>query len=84
MPRKVVVVDDTRNVQMMLSDFLSSQDFDVLTAADGRQALDLVQSASPDLILLDIMMPGISGLEVALLLPMVVPAFCDLGIVGLI
>ena len=41
MTRKILVVDDTRNVQVLLSDFLSSQDFEVLTASDGREAQHL-------------------------------------------
>ncbi len=63
MTRKILVVDDTRNVQIMLTDFLSGQDFEVLTASDGREALEVVQHASPDLILLDIMMPTMDGYQ---------------------
>lgn len=63
MTRKILVVDDTRNVQVMISDFLSGQDFEVLTASDGREALDAVHKAGPDLILLDIMMPTMDGYQ---------------------
>jgi DNA-binding response OmpR family regulator len=63
MTRKILVVDDTRNVQMMLNDFLSNQDFEVLLACDGREALDVVRDSSPDLILLDIMMPNMDGYQ---------------------
>jgi DNA-binding response OmpR family regulator len=63
MPRKILVVDDTRNVQVLLSDFLSSQDFEMLAAYDGREALEVVHSAAPDLILLDIMMPRMDGYQ---------------------
>ena len=63
MTRKILVVDDTRNVQVLLSDFLSSQDFEVLTASDGREALEVVHAANPDLILLDIMMPNMDGYQ---------------------
>jgi DNA-binding response OmpR family regulator len=63
MTRKILVVDDTRNVQLMLTDFLSSQDFEVLTASDGREALDAVRDSAPDLILLDIMMPNMDGYQ---------------------
>lgn len=63
MPRKILVVDDTRNVQVLLSDFLGSQDFEVLTAYDGREALEVLQAADPDLILLDIMMPRMDGYQ---------------------
>jgi DNA-binding response OmpR family regulator len=63
MTRKILVVDDTRNVQVMLNDFLSTQDFEVLLAADGREALDVVRTSDPDLILLDIMMPNMDGYQ---------------------
>ena len=61
--RKILVVDDTRNVQVMLSDFLGGQDYEVLTASDGREALDVTRAANPDLILLDIMMPTMDGYQ---------------------
>jgi len=63
MTRKILVVDDTKNVQVLLSDFLNSQDFEVLTASDGREALDAVHAANPDLVLLDIMMPNMDGYQ---------------------
>lgn len=63
MTRKILVVDDTRNVQLMISDFLGGQDFDVLTASDGREALEVVHRDDPDLILLDIMMPTMDGYQ---------------------
>jgi len=63
MTRKILVVDDTRNVQVLLSDFLVSQDFEVLTASDGREALNVVHQHTPDLILLDIMMPNMDGYQ---------------------
>jgi DNA-binding response OmpR family regulator len=63
MTRKILVVDDTRNVQVLLSDFLSNQDFEVLAASDGREALNVVRSSNPDLILLDVMMPNMDGYQ---------------------
>lgn len=63
MARRILVVDDTRNVLTLLSDFLTSQDFEVLTACDGREAEELLASAQPDLILLDIMMPNMDGFQ---------------------
>lgn len=63
MARKILVVDDTKNVQVLLSDFLSGQDFEVLTASDGDEALNMVHAHTPDLILLDIMMPNMDGYQ---------------------
>jgi DNA-binding response OmpR family regulator len=63
MARKILVVDDTRNVLMMINDFLVSQDYEVLTASDGREALNVFHAQCPDLILLDIMMPNMDGYQ---------------------
>ncbi len=63
MKRKILIVDDTRNVQILLSDFLVGQDFEVLTASDGRKALEFVHDAPPGLVLLDIMMPLMDGYQ---------------------
>jgi len=63
MARKILVVDDTRNVLMMINDFLISQDYDVFTAEDGREAMDVFHAVKPDLILLDIMMPNMDGYQ---------------------
>lgn len=63
MTRKILVVDDTRNVQLLISDFLGSQDFEVLVASDGQEALDVIHNDSIDLVLLDIMMPNMDGYQ---------------------
>jgi DNA-binding response OmpR family regulator len=63
MARKILVVDDNVNIQQMIRDFLTGQKFEVLLASDGREALEAVRSADPDLILLDIMMPNMDGYQ---------------------
>jgi DNA-binding response OmpR family regulator len=63
MARKILVVYDTRNVLIMIEDFLVSQGYEVLTACDGREALDVFHEKDPDLILLDIMMPNMDGYQ---------------------
>lgn len=63
MTRKVLLVDDNKNVLTMLTDFLSTQDFDVVTASNGYEALDRVKESNPDIILLDIMMPDLDGYQ---------------------
>ena len=57
------MVDDNVNIQQMIRDFLTGQKFEVLLASDGREALEAVRSADPDLILLDIMMPNMDGYQ---------------------
>ncbi|OAB61143.1 hybrid sensor histidine kinase/response regulator [Leptolyngbya valderiana BDU 20041] len=59
----ILIVDDNPANLDVLSDFLDSAGFEVLVAQDGESALDKVYYAPPDLILLDIMMPGIDGFE---------------------
>ncbi len=61
---KILVVDDEPDVVALIERTLRSDGFDVVTAYDGIGALDLVSSEKPDLILLDIMMPMMSGYEV--------------------
>lgn len=60
---RVLIVDDEPDIRTMLQRRLESNGFSVLCAADGDQAMKAVASLPPDLILLDIMMPGFSGFE---------------------
>jgi two-component system alkaline phosphatase synthesis response regulator PhoP len=60
----ILVVDDEPAVLDLVAYNLGRANFQVLTATDGRQALELAQKASPDLILLDLMLPVVDGLEV--------------------
>lgn len=60
----VLIVDDTPASARLLADLLSAQGYATRTAADGAAALAEVERAVPDLILLDLMMPGIDGVEV--------------------
>jgi DNA-binding response OmpR family regulator len=62
--RRVLVVDDEANIREVLSQYLALDGYVVAQAADGAEALRLAQSAPPDLIILDLMLPGIDGLEV--------------------
>ena len=62
--RKVLVVDDDAHIRDVVSFTIRRAGFDVLEAADGREALDAAESGAPDLILLDILMPEIEGLDV--------------------
>ena len=59
----ILVVDDVPDNVQIVQLRLESQSYDVITAGDGAEALEKVRSALPDLILLDVMMPGIDGIE---------------------
>jgi two-component system response regulator VicR len=63
--KKVLVVDDEKPISDIVKFNLTKEGFDVYTAYDGQEALDQVEEVKPDLILLDIMLPKIDGLEVA-------------------
>lgn len=74
----ILVVDDNVSVQQSLALCLEDWGYCVSTASSGKEALESIEQSLPDLILLDIMMPGISGLEV---LEQVVPRFPDLPVI---
>ena len=61
---RLLVVDDEPNIRELLSASLRYAGFDVATAADGQQALTAARARRPDLLVLDVMMPGIDGFEV--------------------
>ena len=61
----VMVVDDEEDIRELLSAVLEKEKYDVITACDGKDCLEKLKTSRPDLILLDMMMPGLSGREVA-------------------
>lgn len=63
MSAKILVVDDTPANVMLLEAKLTNEYYDVVTAVDGFQAIQQAKAHSPDLILLDVMMPGMDGFE---------------------
>lgn len=61
---KVLIADDEPNILISLEFLMKREGYDVSIARDGRQALDAIRHLRPDLVLLDVMMPLRSGLEV--------------------
>jgi len=61
---RVLVVDDDPTVRGVVADYLRQADFDVDEAADGPSAVDVASRVAPDLVVLDLMLPGLAGLEV--------------------
>jgi DNA-binding response OmpR family regulator len=60
---KVLVVDDEEYIQHILNFSLGAEGFEVVTGADGEEAIRLARSEKPDIIVLDIMMPNMDGYE---------------------
>jgi DNA-binding response OmpR family regulator len=63
MTKKILVVDDKKEIQVLLKQYLTQEGFEVVTASDGRQALFTARQEKPDLVLLDLMMPEMGGIE---------------------
>ena len=63
MKKHILLVDDTRTVLMSEKMMLSPKEFDVTIAVNGQDAIDKIESKRPDLILMDIMMPVMNGIE---------------------
>ncbi|MCE9635698.1 MAG: response regulator [Planctomycetes bacterium] len=62
--KKVLVVDDERDISDIVAFNLRREQYDVVSAVDGESAVEIARRDQPDLVLLDLMLPGIGGLEV--------------------
>jgi len=63
LPLKVLIVDDSNEIRRMLRELLGRHGMEVREAADGDSALRLIRAESPDIVLLDVRMPGMDGIE---------------------
>ena len=61
---KILVVDDESDIRELLTDELMDADYDVIEAENGVEALNRVYNDNPDLVLLDLMMPVLDGVQV--------------------
>lgn len=62
--KKILVVDDEADILELFKSRIKASGYDVATASNGKEALEKLISEKPDAVLLDVMMPGISGLDV--------------------
>lgn len=62
--KKIVLAEDNSTLSMLLKFRLEKEGYDLVIAKDGKEALELIEQHKPDMILTDIMMPFITGLEV--------------------
>lgn len=79
---KILIVDDVISNTLLLKALLKNEHYQIVTATNGLQAIEMVASEAPDLILLDVMMPGISGFEVSQRLKSI-PEYNDIPIIFL-
>ena len=68
MKKRILLVDDEPDIQTIVSARLAGLGYEVLTAKDGQEGLDLVREKMPDLVVLDVILPGMYGDEVAKIL----------------
>ena len=64
MQKKIMVVDDDPNIRFVLKRMLIKAEYEVILAKNGEECLELLSRDTPDLILLDVMMPGMDGWKV--------------------
>lgn len=64
MPKEILIVDDEPSIVVPIQFLMEQQGYSVLIAENGHDALDMIYQYKPDLVLLDIMLPGIDGYEV--------------------
>ncbi len=62
--KRILVVDDENTIREVMRRYLEREGFDVIEAADGYTAMDAVKNEEPDLVLMDLMLPGIDGLTI--------------------
>ena len=62
-PHKVLIVEDNELNMELITDVLTFAGFEIVTAGNGTQALEIAASARPDIVLMDVQLPGMDGLE---------------------
>jgi len=60
----ILIVDDEEEIRLLLKDFLEKHNFEVVVAADGKQALELAWERTPDLVITDLLLPKEHGVDV--------------------
>ncbi len=62
--KKIMVVDDEEAIRMLYEEEFDDEGYDVVSCSNGNEALEIFEKEKPDIVILDIAMPGMSGLEV--------------------
>ena len=63
--KKILVVDDEKPISDIIKFNMVKEGYEVVTAFDGREALEMFEAENPDILILDLMLPELDGLEVA-------------------
>ena len=82
MPHKILIVEDNENNRSLFRDVLTFHGYGVAVAADGQEGVTLARQLKPDLILMDIQMPGMDGMTASAILK-ADPETCGLKIIAL-
>jgi len=64
MPKKILIVEDEKDIVELIAHYLEKDGFKTISASDGAKGLELVKEKSPDMVILDLMLPKIDGIEV--------------------
>jgi len=62
--KKILVIDDENSIRLLLKKMLEREGFDVMTASDGKEGMDIISKAAFDLVITDIVMPEKEGIEI--------------------
>lgn len=73
MKKKILIVDDSSSNVLLLQSFLEDEGFEIQVAYSGKEAIQKAEKFSPHIMLLDLMMPGISGIDVMKSIPKTLP-----------
>lgn len=72
--KKILLVDDEESIQIVYREEFEDDGYEVISALDGNEGLDKYKSELPDIVILDIQMPGINGIEILRQMKMINPA----------
>jgi two-component system phosphate regulon response regulator PhoB len=61
--KKILIVDDSKEIRMLVKATLENNDYKVFEASNGEKAVELAEKYKPDIIIMDLMMPGLDGIE---------------------